>query len=71
MVLQCRAQPDSIKVCEFEQTYWIVNESKNIRPYGIILVLDENVSRIEKLNTAYERFTYQGQQNEEVKIKDY
>lgn len=37
LVFQCRVNPKQIKVCS-NNIYWVVNDSKNIRPYGIILV---------------------------------
>jgi len=39
LVLQCRVNPSKIKVCP-KNEYWVINESKDIRPYGKIL-LDE------------------------------
>ena len=43
LVLQCRVRPEAIKVCQQKQTYWVINESKDIRPYGVVLVEEENV----------------------------
>ena len=38
LVLQCRVDPKKVKVCELDQTYWVLNEPKDIRPYGILLI---------------------------------
>lgn len=40
MIFQCRINPNSIKVCD-NDIYWVVNESSDIRPYGIILIKGE------------------------------
>ena len=37
LVLQCRLHPKKIKIATAE-TNWVVNNSRHIRPYGIILV---------------------------------
>ena len=38
LVLQCRVNPEKIKVCSGDHTYWVMNEPKDVRPYGILLV---------------------------------
>ena len=37
LIFQCRVNPSKIKVCPTDN-YWVMNEEKDIRPYGIILV---------------------------------
>ena len=46
LILQCRVNPKKIKVCP-NQTFWVLNESKDVRPYGILLVKSENKSKIQ------------------------
>lgn len=36
LVMQCRVNPEAIKVSD-EQTYWVLNNSRDIRPYGVLL----------------------------------
>jgi hypothetical protein len=37
LIFQCRVNPKAIKVCNTDYV-WVVNDSKDIRPYGIILI---------------------------------
>ena len=37
LVFQCRVNPKAIKVCSNHE-YWVLNQPKDIRPYGVILV---------------------------------
>lgn len=37
LVLQCRARPDKIKIANSNNTIWVVNNSTDLRPYGIVL----------------------------------
>ena len=46
LVLQCRVKPEKIKVCEGTEEYWVINEPKNIRPYGILLVKEDQIMSI-------------------------
>ena len=46
LIMQCRVRPSKIKVCERMEEYWVINESKNIRPYGVLLVKEENMKKI-------------------------
>ena len=51
MVLQCRVHPKKIKIVNGREDYWVVNESTDIRPYGIILFTKEDKDKI--LNVGY------------------
>lgn len=59
LIFQCRVNPDAIKVCN-NNIFWVLNDSKNIRPYGVILVKEENVSQIPTSAVAQfgEEFTW-------------
>lgn len=37
LIFQCRINSKKIMVCE-NNIYWVINKSKDVRPYGIILV---------------------------------
>ena len=45
LILQCKVNPEKIKVCTNE-VYWVINRSKDIRPYGVLLVKERNSSKI-------------------------
>ena len=45
LILQCRVNPKKIKVCS-NHTYWVINDSKDIRPYGVLLVKSDVKSQI-------------------------
>ena len=34
--MQCRVKPTAIRVCS-RNPYWVINDPKDIRPYGILL----------------------------------
>ena len=38
LILQCRVRPSKIKVCAGCEEFWVINESKDIRPYGVLLI---------------------------------
>ena len=46
MVLQCRVNPRKIKIVKGREDYWVVNESKDIRPYGVVLFKEEDKKEI-------------------------
>ena len=48
IVLQCRIKPEALKITTVSD-YWLINEPKNIRPYGIILFTAEQYDQIEQL----------------------
>lgn len=37
LVFQCRLKPEEIHIPLDKNEYWVVRESKYIRPYGIVL----------------------------------
>jgi len=41
LVLQCRINPDAIRIPRQMDKYWLVNESIDIRPYGILVMQRE------------------------------
>jgi hypothetical protein len=44
MLMQCRVKPAKIKVCPGNKDYWVLNDPKDIRPYGIcIKELNDNL----------------------------
>jgi len=45
VMLQCRIKPEALK-CTAVTDYWVINEPKNIRPYGIVLFSSEHVATI-------------------------
>ena len=51
LVLQCRARPKSIKMPFQSCEAWVINESKDIRPYGIILFTKEQKIQLQKIAT--------------------
>ena len=53
LILQCRGKPTKIKVCEGQESYWVINESRDIRPYGILLIKEEKVSLIKNPTELY------------------
>ena len=52
MILQCRVNPKKIKVCS-NQTYWVINDSRDIRPYGVILVKSDVKSQIRSASSIF------------------
>jgi hypothetical protein len=38
LIFQCRVNQKMTHIPSTQQSYWVVNNSKDIRPYGIILV---------------------------------
>ena len=36
LVFQCRVKPNKIKITDRDE-YWVINDSKDIRPYGMLL----------------------------------
>mmetsp|Transcript_106993 Transcript_106993/g.168946 ORF Transcript_106993/g.168946 Transcript_106993/m.168946 type:complete len:142 (+) Transcript_106993:3-428(+) len=36
-IIQCRVRPEAIKVCPKQTAYWVINKSKDMRPYGILV----------------------------------
>jgi hypothetical protein len=50
IVLQCRAKPSSIKISSSRPDYCVINNSSDLRPYGVILFTD---SEIAKLKSQY------------------
>jgi hypothetical protein len=40
LVFQCRVNPKKTHICLSPQDYWVVNDPKDIRPYGILLIKD-------------------------------
>jgi hypothetical protein len=51
VMLQCRIKPEALK-CTACVDYWVINESKNIRPYGIILFPADHVTKINSYGTS-------------------
>ena len=37
VVLMVRIRPAALKITTTEETYWVINESKDVRPCGILL----------------------------------
>jgi len=48
VLLQCRIKPEVLK-CTDKDDYWVINESKNIRPYGVILFTQQQYDTISML----------------------
>ena len=48
LILQCRVRPSKIKVCDGKEEYWVINDSKDIRPYGVLLIKEQNIKNIKK-----------------------
>ena len=51
LMMQCRVNPTKIKVCSKED-FWVLNEPADIRPYGILLIKEQdkdNIESVEKL----------------------
>ena len=46
LILQCRVRPSKIKVCNGKEEFWVINESKDIRPYGVLLIKEQNIKQI-------------------------
>jgi hypothetical protein len=58
LVFQCRVNPKEIKVCNNE-VYWVINDTKNIRPYGIILIKKNIVSQYPSIAAQFgKQFCY-------------
>ena len=58
--VQCRAKPKKIKIVQEIEDYWVINEPKNIRPYGILLIKEENLGLIKNPEEMYgERFSWE------------
>lgn len=58
LVFQCRINPKKVKVCS-NNTYWVVNDSKDIRPYGVILVKKENMQAYPSIEEQFnKKFDY-------------
>ena len=47
VILQCRFKPEKVKLSD---DYWLVRQSQDLRPYGIILVTPEQEQKIMKMN---------------------
>lgn len=52
-VVQCRVRPSAIKICS-RADYWVINDSKDLRPYGI-LVRDRGVPKPEQNHSSASR----------------
>lgn len=64
LILQCRVNPEKILITR-RQEYWVVNEPKDIRPYGVVLVKNENISQIKNPEQLFgEWFKYQNEKDE-------
>lgn len=51
VLLQCRFKPEALK-CTNCTDYWVINDSKNVRPYGIILVTPEQYKTIQSIQSG-------------------
>jgi hypothetical protein len=61
LIFQCRVNPKAIKICNSDNI-WVVNDSKDIRPYGIILV---DIKKVKEYPTVEKQF------NKRFKYDDY
>ena len=48
VLFQCRIKPEALK-CTQCTDYWVINESKHIRPYGIILITSQQYDQIGRI----------------------
>ena len=59
LMMQCRVDPTKIKVCSVED-FWVLNESADIRPYGILLIKEQHKDSIESVEKLFgKKFSYQ------------
>ena len=52
LVFQCRVNPKKIKVCT-NHVYWVINDSRDIRPYGVLLFKSEDIANYPNSNQLY------------------
>ena len=61
LVLQCRLAPEAIKVCRKDERKWVVKDPTNIRPYGAILIKEEDYERVFNSRFRFGKFRWQEQ----------
>ncbi len=54
LVFQCRVNPKKIKVCNNHEC-WVINDSKDIRPYGVLLIKSEQKATYPSVDQLYEK----------------
>ena len=66
LMMQCRVNPAKIKICPRED-FWVLNQSADIRPYGILLIKEEDKGSIDPVEKLFgRRFSYQ-RHDEEIR----
>ena len=67
LILQCRFGPEAIKVSEKNESKWVVNEGSSIRPYGVILIKEEDYERVFNSRYRFRAFSWEDQVQTRVK----
>ena len=61
LILQCRLPPEGIKVCQKNEAKWVMNHPGDIRPYGVILVKEEDYERVSNSRYRFQPFSWRDQ----------